>query len=636
MCGIFGFIASPGADCGDAQFESALEHLFRLSEPRGQEASGLVIAGNGKAQVFKRGSAPTEMIKSPDYKKFLNGRLTGASAVIGHCRLVTAGTETMTGNNQPIIAKHSVGVHNGIITNDDALWTSHTDITRELDSDSEVIFRLIDRHCQGETDIPKAVGNMFGEIEGAASIAFFRDNAQALMLATNTGSLYYAHLEDAGIFVFASERFILEEFLKVSPFKSSMNAEAVRHLAPGTGCIAAFADAKPNIFSFTGDTSAAAPAPAPASTMAIEDHTHRVADIKRCTKCVLPETYPFIEFDDQGVCNFCHSYVPQQPKGRDKLEEVLKRHRSADGSPDCIVAFSGGRDSSYGLNYIKNELNMNPVALTYDWGMVTGIARRNQARLCGQLGIEHILRAADIPAKRRYIRKNIYAWLKRPKLGMVPLFMAGDKMFFHHLREIKKQTGIPLVLFCGGNLMERTDFKAGFAGVRENEHGNRLFALSIANKVGLFLWYGWQYVINPSYFNESFFDTMRAYFTTFIEKEDFEYLYHYIPWNEDEINKVLKEKFGWETAEGRKNTWRIGDGYTSFINYIYYTIAGFSEYDTFRSCQIREGLISREDALTMIAQDNQPHMDALTDFARQTGFNLEEVLTEINSIEKLY
>ncbi|NQU62445.1 MAG: hypothetical protein HQ512_15035, partial [Rhodospirillales bacterium] len=434
-------------------------------------------------------------------------------------------------------------------------------------------------------------------------------------------------------------RFILEEFLKGSPFKSSMGAESVRHLAPETGCIAGFAEPTPNIFSLAGNTPAPVPvlAPSPAGpTMSIEDHTHRVDDIKRCTKCVLPETYPFIAFDDHGVCNFCHDYEPQRPKGRDKLEEILNRHRRTDGSPDCIVAFSGGRDSSYGLNYIKNELNMNPIALTYDWGMVTGIARRNQARLCGQLGIEHILRAADIPAKRRYIRKNIYAWLKRPKLGMVPLFMAGDKMFFHHLREIKKQTGIPLVLFCGGNLMERTDFKAGFAGVRENEHGNRLFALSIANKVGLFLWYGWQYVINPSYFNESFFDTMRAYFTTFIEKEDFEYLYHYIPWNEDEINKVLKEKFGWETAEGRKNTWRIGDGYTSFINYIYYTIAGFSEYDTFRSCQIREGLISREDALTMIAQDNQPHMDALTDFARQTGFNLEEVLTEINSIEKLY
>ena len=60
--------------------------------------------------------------------------------------------------------------------------------------------------------------------------------------------------------------------------------------------------------------------------------------------------------------------------GRDALEEILVRHRSTDGSPDCIVGFSGGRDSSYGLHLIKTKFGMNPIALTYDWGMVTGIA----------------------------------------------------------------------------------------------------------------------------------------------------------------------------------------------------------------------------------------------------------------------
>ena len=72
---------------------------------------------------------------------------------------------------------------------------------------------------------------------------------------------------------------------------------------------------------------------------------------------------------------------------------------------------------------------MNPVAYTYDWGMVTDLARRNQARLCSQLGVEHIWVSADIKQKRRNVRKNVEAWLKRPELGMVPLFMAGDKQF---------------------------------------------------------------------------------------------------------------------------------------------------------------------------------------------------------------
>jgi len=263
---------------------------------------------------------------------------------------------------------------------------------------------------------------------------------------------------------------------------------------------------------------------------------------------------------------------------------------------------------------------------------------------CGFVVCEHIHRNLSghlsvgriIPRKRRYIRKNIFAWLKRPRLGMVPLFMAGDKFFYHYCRELRKETGIPLVIFCAGNPLERTDFKGGFAGIRESQHGQRLFAMSISNKVGLFAWYAWQYVLNPRYFNESFLDTVWSYFNSFVEKEDFLYLYHYIEWDEDTINRTLQQEYGWETVEGRTTTWRIGDGYTAFINYIYYTVAGFSEYDTYRAQQIRQGLITRDEALAMVARDNKPNMDELDDFAKHTGINLEEVLTRINSIEKLY
>ena len=46
--------------------------------------------------------------------------------------------------------------------------------------------------------------------------------------------------------------------------------------------------------------------------------------------------------------------------------------------------------------------------------------------------------------KGKNIRQNILAWLKRPDLGMVPLFMAGDKYFFYYTEQLKKQTGIDL------------------------------------------------------------------------------------------------------------------------------------------------------------------------------------------------
>ena len=52
--------------------------------------------------------------------------------------------------------------------------------------------------------------------------------------------------------------------------------------------------------------------------------------------------------------------------------------------------------------------------------------------------------------------------------------------------------------------------------------------------------------------------------------------------------------------------------------------------------QVREGLITRDQALALAAEDNRPHLEELDDFAKHTGFNLEEVLTKINSIDTLY
>jgi hypothetical protein len=360
--------------------------------------------------------------------------------------------------------------------------------------------------------------------------------------------------------------------------------------------------------------------------------------LRRCSRCVLPETMPYIEFDADGVCSYCRRHLPIKTRGRDALEEIIGPHRRHDGRPDCVVGISGGRDSMYGLHYVKTVLGMNPVAFTYDWGMVTDLARRNISRICGKLGIEHILVSADIDQKRHYIKQNVEAWLKRPSLGTVPLFMAGDKAYFHHLNKVREQLRTPLGILCE-NLLERTDFKSGFATVKPQIVDDvRAYTLAPMGKVRMAWFYAKEFARNPAYLNSSLLDSALAYYYFYVIPRSYTNLYGYVPWVEDVVNKTLIEEYDFELAPDTESTWRIGDGTAAFYNYIYHTVAGFSEHDTLRSNQVREGVITREEALARIDRENRPRFPSIQWYLDVLRIEepIEAVLERINRIPKLY
>ncbi|MBL8289497.1 MAG: hypothetical protein JNL85_16065, partial [Rubrivivax sp.] len=441
---------------------------------------------------------------------------TRALALLAHSRLVTNGTAELPQNNQPVRSGHVSMIHNGICVNVEALWQRHPALERHAEVDTEVLAALVDAaQAQGE-GAAAATRTMFAQMRGAASVAWVHDEGAAVTLATNTGDLFYADaLAASGALVFASERYILESALQ--GIGADLGAPAVQGLPPGQGLVVgllgsgaapppfALADgaesgaeqgagteAVPHAGAVSAKAAPAAP-PAPRAPTVHEDlvsgavaaapalqtrHADesllrygesRLRALRRCTRCILPETFPFIAFDAAGVCNYCASYRPRYAnmhpvQSRREFIESLARYRRPGSEPDVLVAFSGGRDSSYGLHLIKKEFGLKPVTFTYDWGMVTDLARRNVARICGQLGIQNILVSADIASKRDNIRLNVSAWLKKPDLGLVPLFMAGDKHFFRVVNQLKRQTGIALDLWCA-NPLENTDFKSGFCGV---------------------------------------------------------------------------------------------------------------------------------------------------------------------------
>ncbi|MFA6254812.1 MAG: hypothetical protein WC675_02110 [Patescibacteria group bacterium] len=655
MCGIFGVITKEDSKFSPALKQGWLDVLFKLSESRGKEAAGLAIKTVESIAVFKKPTAASEMIGSPEYKKIIQQYVTGNhSAIIGHSRLVTNGLQTLHNNNQPVIKDNLVGVHNGIIVNVDNLWQQFSDLARKYEVDTEVILSLIRKFIREKGSIIQAVQTTFGHLEGAASIAVLLADAPYLILTTNTGSLYTCLSKNKDAFVFASENYILKKFAEKS--KETFDQEEVKHLPPGIGYLINLNDLKIEEFKLTELQISKMPIE-PAKNLEIIDLSlpngspekidtitqqksikgivqYEIPNLKRCTKCILPETFPGINFDEQGVCNLCRNHQKNQVKGEDALQIFTSKYKNNSGKPDCLVAFSGGRDSSYGLHYIKNILKMNPIAFTYDWGMVTDLARRNQARICAKLGIEHIIVSADIKKKRENIRKNIEAWLKKPDLGMVPLFMAGDKQFFYYANKLMKQNNLKLMVWCENEKLENTKFKTGFCGVYEGN--NRWANMPGRQKIKLAFYYAKQFIKNPSYLNASLLDTLFAYLSTYLLSHDYLFLYRYIDWEEQKLTSTLINNYNWETAKDTKTTWRIGDGTAPFYNYIYYTVAGFSENDTFRSNQIREGLISREEALKFVKEENEPRPESLQWYADQLGLDLEKTIKIINSIPKRY
>ena len=650
MCGIFGVVFGKDTLITATFAGGVIDKLYRFSQTRGSEAAGLVSFNGESIDVLKQAGSVESFLESRKYselrtralERYQKNRDSNAPvglAWTGHTRLVTNGFQSNSDNNQPVVALGAVAIHNGIVVNDAQLWRAHPELTRRSEVDTEILVTLLRRYRDETGDLAAGVQKLFRELEGSASTGVFFDDQDDLLLATNTGSLFVLTNERKSFLCFASERFILQMLAEHAGLAATLGRVSIRQLQAGRALLVSLRDLAEQEFACVAGKDEP---PAKVTShkrlvdLPIVDHTKTAGNLRRCTKCILPESYPFMRFDAQGVCGYCRKWRKITPKGADALAALVEPYRSKDGSPDVIVAFSGGRDSCYGLHYFKKVLGMNPVAFTYDWGMVTDLARRNQARLCGKLGVEHIIRSANIQQKRRFIRKNVEAWLKRPDLGMVTLFTAGDKQFYHYARQLRKETGIKLVVFSTGNMIEDTPYKTGLCGILEDDHGMTLTGLSFRNEMALLWYYFKNYVKNPSYINESLIDTLWAYYATFVQKDDFLYLFHYLPWTEEEVVGTIQREYDWESATDTKSTWRIGDGSAAWYNYIYQTIAGWSEDEVMISNQIREGQFTREQGLARAAEFAPPRFQSIREYAQLVGFNCEEALTVVNGAPKLY
>jgi glucosamine--fructose-6-phosphate aminotransferase (isomerizing) len=603
MCGIFGAINNGRIN------NEYINILANHARQRGRDSSGLVNYENDEYNIRR---ADYDIIKllSGNKAKFSN-------FVMGHSRLITNGLS----DNQPVFRDGLCLIHNGIIVNVDEVWEG-LGLTPNFQIDSEAILGVALDHIKNGKSLDELTNEIMSKCKGTIACGLIIPEKGKLLLFSNNGSLYFGkHLNAT---YFSSERYPLEllgcneieQIISkglIFDIPITKNFKVLDKKSRTENLIPTFKNLKDE-----------------EDLLVFREH-----NLLRCAKCLLPETMPFIYFDSDGVCNYCKHYkLRNVPRPKSEIFDLVEPYRRKNGA-DCIVPFSGGRDSCYGLHLIVNELKMKPITYTYDWGMVTDLGRRNISRMCSILGVENIIIAEDISKKRQNIAMNLRAWLKSPHLGMISILTAGDKHFFRHVETVKKQTNINLNLW-GVNPLEVTHFKAGFLGVKPDFEEKRVYAHGISKQLNYQFLRFKAMVQSPGYFNSSLWDTISGeYYRSFTEKKDYYHIFDYWRWEEKTIDDTLAE-YDWELAPDTNTTWRIGDGTAAFYNYLYYTIAGFTEHDTFRSNQIREGQITREEAIMLVQDENRPRYQNIRWYLDAIGMDFKEVISIVNSIPRMY
>ena len=235
MCGILGITTKK--EYKQTDIKEMTEILLKLSESRGKEATGLAVKRKESIDVLKLPIGAPDFLRSQSYKEFSENAFNGALSIMGHSRLATHGNEALSGNNQPVVKDNAVCVHNGIIANDETLWRQFPQLKRNYQVDTEIFLSLLQWFLGKTGSMAKAVQKTFEAIEGSASVGVLFNNNYSLLLATNTGSLYTLDNRAKDTFVFASERYILEQFIEKAEKIDSFRQEEIKQITPGNALL---------------------------------------------------------------------------------------------------------------------------------------------------------------------------------------------------------------------------------------------------------------------------------------------------------------------------------------------------------------------------------------------------------------
>ncbi len=130
--------------------------------------------------------------------------------------------------------------------------------------------------------------------------------------------------------------------------------------------------------------------------------------IKYCKRCLTPNSRPRITFDANGVCNACNNATEKKSIDWEqrraeflRLVEPFKRRKD---TWDCVVPWSGGKDSSAIAYKLKFEFGLNPLLVTYSPMIPNEVGMQNRESMI-QLGFDHLCMRPNQKVLRHLARR---------------------------------------------------------------------------------------------------------------------------------------------------------------------------------------------------------------------------------------
>lgn len=338
-----------------------------------------------------------------------------------------------------------------------------------------------------------------------------------------------------------------------------------------------------------------------------------------CTKCVLPESHESIEFDENGVCNICNqAKIKHQSINwglrKQMLIDICEKYRNK-GRYDCIIPFSGGKDSTYQLWYVVTQLKMKPLVVRYNhWGY-RPLVEENNNRTFKKLGVDVL-----------EYRSN---WKVIKQLMLASLKETGDFCWhchtgvFAHTMQVAVMYKIPLVIWGESSSEYRSYHTAEEIEELDAKAFDQMINLGINADKMYELLNGQVDKRDLEQFQFPSEDELRLLGAKAI------YLGNYIKWNTKQQVEVIKKELDWkgQEVEGIPPEYdyeKIECRWQGIRDYCKYIKRGHGRTNHLACIDIRNGEMTRERGLELCEKYDGKRPASLDQFLMLLGISEEE------------